>query len=91
MPVEDCPEITYCFQGWDNINRFDTGGDTYRYDGGAAFTYTESDRYTFADWDMNFRTFVAVPEPDVWALLVIGFGAVRLSLRRRAAVTLLVT
>jgi len=85
MSVEACPQIAYCSHGWTNVNSFVAGGNTYGYDGGMVFTKNKSGQHTFVDWDTNFRTTMAVPEPGAWALLILGFGVAGGTLRRRRA------
>lgn len=64
------------------------------YDGGAGFARTSlyGDLPYFGDLDQGFRTYVdvpggAVPEPNLWATLILGFGAAGATLRRRRRAT----
>lgn len=60
-------------------------GGGYNPTGGGGFypAYNYGDQYTWASFDLS-----AVPEPDAWAMMIIGFGAVgsfvRASRRRNA-------
>lgn len=60
------------------------GSQLTPYAGGAAFGITPSD-YTEFRYDRGFRTYVdtGVPEPETWALIILGFGGAGAALRRR--------
>lgn len=76
MSVEACPQITYCNFSWSSWHTLEGVGTTNGYEGGRAFTVTQSGLFRW-NYDLNFRTWTsAVPEPGTWALMIIGFGAV---------------
>lgn len=88
MSVEGCPQITYCHTLWVSPHTIYGVGTTNGYEGGRAFTLTQSGLWAW-DYDLNFRTWTsAVPEPSTWAMMIVGFGAVgsmvRTSRRRNA-------
>ncbi len=89
MSVEECPQITSCHASWSSWNTIQGVGTTNEYAGGRAFTAIPAGLY-WTDNDLNFRTWMsAVPEPSIWAMMIVGFGAVgsmaRTSRRRNAA------
>jgi len=78
MSVDPCADLPFCTNGWVNIFRFQSGGDTSGYAGGSSSLLGSRSGLTlFPEYDMNFRTWVsAVPEPATWALMILGFGLV---------------
>lgn len=59
------------------------------YDGGHGFARTlNGDFRYFGDLDQGFRTYIAgIPEPHLWATLIVGFGLTGVTLRRRRPAT----
>ena len=88
MSVEACPAL-YCVQAWTNTNDFSGsgGGNTNGYAGGGAFGEENGVLYNFNHIDLNFRTWMAVPEPATWGLMILGFMGVGGMLRRERALT----
>ena len=84
MSVDECPML-YCVQGWFNANDFTAsgGGTTNGYAGGGAFLEGNGVLYNFGQFDLNFRTLMAVPEPATWALMILGLIGVGGALRRQ--------
>ena len=86
MSVEDCP-VSYCVRGWSNWNNFTNagGGTTNGYVGGNMILQSNGIFYYYNPQDLNFRTWVAVPEPAAWGLMILGLVGVGAALRRRGA------
>jgi len=64
---------------------YEFGGTNLSYSRGEALGIHPSLGEFVLDIDYGFRTYVdtAVPEPEIWALLTLGFGTVGAALRRR--------
>lgn len=69
-----------------------SGSNVTLVDGRATFNFLASDKVTKVGFASSERAFeidnvsaTAVPEPGVWALLLVGFGMVGLSARRRSS------
>lgn len=59
-----------------------------QYAGGAAYSYDVPPGFTppiVLGADFGFRTYVAVPEPATWGLMIVGFAGLGSVLRRRPA------
>lgn len=84
MSVEDCP-VAYCVRNWANWNNFTTagGGTTNGYAGGNMVLQSNGSFYYYNPQDLNFRTWVVVPEPATWGLMILGFLGVGTALRRQ--------
>lgn len=55
------------------------GGIHWRFDNDAGLALGRS----VADWTLHTAALGAVPEPDTWSLLILGFGTIGAALRRR--------
>lgn len=55
------------------------GGIHWRFDNEAGLELG----YAVADWTLNSKAFTAVPEPASWAMMILGFGVVGVTARRR--------
>lgn len=66
------------------------------YAGGSAFFSNNGSAYAATPRDIGFRTYVdeqlavAVPESSTWAMMLIGFGALGMAIRRRNSMAALV-
>lgn len=66
-----------------------------QYAGGSGYYSNNGAPFTTRPWDVGFRTYVdtvatpAVPEPATWGMMIAGFGALGIAMRRakRATVT----
>lgn len=71
--------------------RADNGVGIINYPGGQAYTYDVPPGFTgpvAIGNEFGFRTYVDVPEPSSWALMIIGFGMIGGAVRRGRSVAL---
>lgn len=79
-----------CYNGFYNWYALANGVNTNQYAGGSGFYQMGAGSPDPAYGDLNFRTFVnttplaPVPEPATWAMMMLGFGGIGYSLRRKA-------
>jgi len=90
MSLAPCPTPTPCDNFVVNRHDFNGGPAAPAYDGGWAFFSNDIHPIVYQFSDHNFRTWVSaaeVPEPQTWALLILGFGGAGAALRRRRALS----
>lgn len=67
-----------------NVTAWSRAGGTYGY--GSFYKYSPGPAYTYLGFAVNSISIAPIPEPATWAILILGFGGVGATFRRRRTV-----